>query len=872
MGRLTSAGVEILTGVAIVTDERSLHIPRWLVLLGFFAFGCAAALGQILLLREFLVTFHGTEICVGAFYGSWFLWIAIGAWWGPRLLRWVLSKPASYIALHLALPAAVLAEIVLLRTLRTTLRVDPTVLLPLETLLLSSFMLTAPAGAVIGALFPITGKLLAGAGTGTGRKDPISLGYAWESAGSLLGGVAFTYLMATRFDPMVTLAAMGILEGVTVLVVAVGARSRRAVVVAVVGCLVYGSLLTPLGTALDRATERARWRSLQGGGYTLVSVHHTPYSHVAVGRDIKSGQYGIFYDGIQRTTFPDPTTFRHEAALAMAQQPTAERVLLLGGGTEGLVQELLAYPVKRIDCVEDDPWALAIVRRYLPDAQKRALQDPRVRIITKDGRLFVNRRGDGPRYDLIVSRTGDPTTASFNRYFTREFFSGAREMLTPGGALIVHTVSTQVSAGDEAIKTAATVYFTLRAVFKEVQLVAHDGNLFAASMQKGVVSRDPKVLADRHRALAALSVERAEMMGDQLQGSVSLDRSRTLTQRIELTRVGLNTDARPTTYFHAIQHWGRLSGSELPGLFAVLERAGVWFFAVILLMIGGARLAYRLILPNPERSQRTNTALAIGVTGFAAMSLQVMILMGFQSHLGSLYQKVGLLTGAFMMGLAVGALGGRALVGRLPPAPRLVLAVALGVLALFSLSVPATMVWLVHSGNGFVAAVYFTMSGVSGVITGCLFPLSVATYDPEGLNVGKTAAVINSADHVGACLGGLLAGTIIVPIAGQRTTALVVALAVSVPAVLLGLDWLLARMGWRMAPTSPRRWSFPWIRASWVMGTVLATVLACSALVRCRPPSDDLATVKKPFPHRPYERLAPAPKVTPKASAEKKKH
>lgn len=824
-----------------MTQDQARHIPRWLVLLGFFAFGCAAALGQVLLLREFLVTFHGTEICVGAFYGAWFLWIALGAWWGPRLLARVLSDESSYLVLHLALPVAVLTEIVLLRSLRSLLGVDPETLLPLETLLVSSMLLTAPAGAVIGALFPITGRLLVGSG-----RDPISLGYAWESAGSLVGGVAFTYLLATRFDPLVTLAAMGLLEGVTVLVVAGHARRRRPLVAAVIGCLAYGSLLTPVGTALDRASELNRWRSLQRG-YELVAVRHTPYSHVAVGRDA-SGQYGIFYDGIQRTTFPDPPTFRHEAALAMAQHPGARRVLVLGGGSEGLVQQLLAYPVERIDCLEDDPWALALVKRYLQPKARAALRDRRVRIITADGRLYINHRAWGRRYDLVISRASDPTTAATNRYFTQEFFRGVKRVLRPGGAVIVHTVDTRAYAGDEALQTAASVLRTLKSVFPDVQLVAHHGNLFAASTARGRVSADPLLLAQRHRSIPMAD---AALLADQLRGSVSADRSRGLRRQLDHTGGALNTDTRPTTYFHAIQLWGRRSGSELPAVFATLERAGVWLFVILLLVLGLARLAYRLIVPNPERSQRTNTAIAIGVTGFAAMALQIMILMGFQSHLGSLYQKVGLLTGAFMMGLAGGALAGRALAGRVL-SPRLILAVALAVLAAFSLAVPATMVWLGAYGNGYVATVYFGMSLLAGVITGCLFPLSVATYDPQERDVGHTAAVMDAADHVGASVGGLLAGTLIVPIAGQHTTAQVVALAAVVPAVLLGLDWLLARQGWRMEPASSRRWSFPWIRASWVMGALVVAVLACTALVRCRPPVEDPATVRKPFPHRPY--------------------
>ncbi|MDY0002080.1 MAG: hypothetical protein RBU30_12350, partial [Polyangia bacterium] len=692
-----------------MTSSEPIRLPRPTVLVGFFAFGCVAALGQILLLREFLVSFHGTEVAVGAFYGSWFLWIAIGAWWGPRALGRVASDAVAYMGLHLAFPVAVLAEIVLLRTLRSIMGVDPQRLLPMETLLISALLLTAPVGAIIGALFPVTGRLLKGP-----SRDPVTLGYVWESAGSLAGGVAFTYLLATRFDPLVTLAAMGLIEGATVLLVAWGGRSRRGMVAATLGLLAYASLLTPLGAALNQATERARWRSLQEG-YELVAVRHTPYSHVAVGRD-PSGQYGLFFDGIQRAVFPDPSSYSQEASFALAQHPGARRILVLSGGSEGLVQELLRFPVERIDCLEDDPWALALVRRYLPEADRRALSDGRVRIISQDGRLFVNHRGEGQRYDLVLSRAAHPSTASQNRYFTREFFEGVRAMLRPGGVFLLQTVEPRPAAGQALLRTAASVLHTLGDVFSHVALVSHKGTMFAASVAPGRVTSNPEELG---RRLSAIPMPGAAERAEALLGSVSAEISREFRAQLDVTPVAQNADMRPTTYFHALQLWGRDSGSELPRLFAAFERAGVWLFVVILVVIGLGRLTYRVVVPNPARSQRTNTAIAIGVTGFAAMSLQVMILMGFQSHLGSLYQKVGVLNGAFMMGLAGGALAGRAAAGRIR-APRLVLGLSLGVLALFSLLVPATMEWVGREGNGLVAAIYFGLSGLAGVVTGAL--------------------------------------------------------------------------------------------------------------------------------------------------------
>ena len=44
-----------------------------------FSFGLFSIAAQTLLFREFVTTFEGNDIAVGVFFGSWFLWVAVGA-------------------------------------------------------------------------------------------------------------------------------------------------------------------------------------------------------------------------------------------------------------------------------------------------------------------------------------------------------------------------------------------------------------------------------------------------------------------------------------------------------------------------------------------------------------------------------------------------------------------------------------------------------------------------------------------------------------------------------------------------------------------------------------------------------------------------
>ena len=44
-----------------------------------FTYGLFSIAAQTLLFREFITTFEGNDISVGIFFGSWFLWVGLGA-------------------------------------------------------------------------------------------------------------------------------------------------------------------------------------------------------------------------------------------------------------------------------------------------------------------------------------------------------------------------------------------------------------------------------------------------------------------------------------------------------------------------------------------------------------------------------------------------------------------------------------------------------------------------------------------------------------------------------------------------------------------------------------------------------------------------
>ncbi len=167
-------------------------------------------------------------------------------------------------------------------------------------------------------------------------------------------------------------------------------------------------------------------------------------------------------------------------------------------------------------------------------------------------------------------------------------------------------------------------------------------------------------------------------------------------------------------------------------------------------------------------------ALLAGVAGFSGMVLETVLLLAYQARSGALYERLGLLLTAFMAGLAVGAWGvGRAVAsGRRSWNVRWATATLLAASGAMGVITAA----LVLTG----AALGLVLTGVMlfgvGVTVAGVFACAAASMAVEG---GASPGRLYGADLAGGALGSLVAGLVLVPMAGLvPTTWLVVALSV----------------------------------------------------------------------------------------------
>jgi spermidine synthase len=139
-------------------------------------------------------------------------------------------------------------------------------------------------------------------------------------------------------------------------------------------------------------------------------------------------------DGIVQTTERDEFVY-HEMLthLPLFAHGGAKRVLIIGGGDGGMLEEALKHPVERVTLVEIDPKVIEVSREWLPSVCGRAFEDPRTELVIGDAARFVAETE--ARFDLVIVDSSDPVGPA-TVLFSDPFYRNCRGCLAPGGILV----------------------------------------------------------------------------------------------------------------------------------------------------------------------------------------------------------------------------------------------------------------------------------------------------------------------------------------------------------------------------------------------------------------------------------------------------
>ena len=702
--------------------------------LQLFAVGLVSLLGQVVLLRELLVALFGSELILILGIGFLLLGSAAGVLLG-RLGRRPSEAGTAALFTLFGLLLPLLAA--LARALRLLSGTPRGAYPPLPLQLLGLSLLLVPFGLLGGLLFGRCARVYV-----AGQRT-LASAYAIESAGAVAGGAAASLGLALGLQNL----AAGLLGGLAAVLAGWLSSQHRPglrVAPAAAGLLLVAALL--LSPRLDRF--------LTGLDHPyLVAVRDTPYGRVAA--EESHGQLVVYQNGA--LAFENQGTQAEEfAQIAALETDHPAKILLLGGGMEGLVRELLASRPEEVQLLELDPRFVRLLAPHLSAEDRRALASPVVRLVFGDPRRALQRAPTS--YDLILSAAPEPESGQANRFYTQEFFQIVRARLRPGGRFAFRLRSAENLWTPALTARNASILRALRGVFPDTLVLPGTTDLVLASASPLV--RDPDVLAGRMRERG---IQGRMVCAAYLRYLFTNDRRAEIERKLARLAAPANTDDRPVCYAYTQVLWlsrffPDMGKVVLPSGAGLLRGIlGPWGLALLALLLAGAA-----VLRRRDAARRSALVFA---AGFIGMVLEADLLLGYQVRSGVLYQDLGLLLTLFMSGLALGS----AAVGRRGrELSRWCGALLLGGTSLLCAAGAA----LPHLGAGASLGLVGLQLGAAGFLTGGLFAYaSLRSVDRQEAMI----APLYAADLLGGCLGSAAGSLLLLPLLGMAETSLLLA-------------------------------------------------------------------------------------------------
>lgn len=735
---------------------------RSALLLAAFSAGFVSLLAQMVFLREFLTVFYGTELSISIILGFWLLWTGCGSALASLLIRKKDTAFAlrGYIFVTLAIAFVILAELILIREVRTVLSVPAGELLSIKHLVYSVGLILFPVCTLVGAqyVFIVNAQLISlPAFQGHHLMGKI---YSFECVGSSFAGAVMSFVLVPLFSSL-TILLIGAFISVTSCAVFAG-RSRP--VFALLLFIVLSWFL--FSSDAEKYSQMRFWKGFNED-LRYVEGRNSPYGNLSVCE--YGGDYTIYASGHKLYSLPDRGEHAPFVNLIMLQTGEGSDILLVGGGISGGLKDILRHNPASVDYLEQDGAAAELLLRYASDADRAAFGDRRVRYYRGDGRSFI--RETSRLYDLVIVNAGEPVTAAANRFYTIEFFEEVRAKLKRNGIFALGPlVSGQLHSDYSMLARNRIIFHTLKKVFAAVAATAGDPMLFLCSgkndliklrgddlyqtlQERGIHNVDIYGLIEEfYLKKARFELEYGVRYNPVLQGGLPPDP----------LPVKINSDLHPLVYYGSIMMWPALSGFGGEH-FRVLGNISIAHLLLLAVLFCSLLLA-ALKFTTARQAAMVSILASCFVTGFFGICTTLIIIHMFQSAYGYMYQYIGFVFSLMLMGTAIGS---RVFINR--RASKVALLFLLACCSVFAVLLP----FLMATGGllrGIIQLLLFSFSAlISGVLTGAGFSVNAGMYARIR---GSGAGLVYSFDLLGGCLGAFVVMAVLLPVTGLQSVSI----------------------------------------------------------------------------------------------------
>lgn len=435
-------GVPVVAPAVLSPAEAATpRLPLALVMFALLIAGFAGLANEVAWTRAFILVAGPTVHAFAFVLGAIVLGLATGALISSSLLRKITNPRLAF---ALAQAGVAMASASVIRTLAAMplaygeevrrLVDQPQTLIGLQAS--RSLFLLFPAAAFSGALFPLGLRLLR---SSLSMPQAMGFGSALNTFGAIFGALlaGFIFLPELGLDRTLRLAASA--SAIAALLVALHCRFAARVAGALASIAALAFLFT--APALDKEL-------FAGGVYKysaydpdlsvedvlrrgeLVSYAEGRSANVSVKRI--GASFSLAVDGkVDATSGGDMLTQRLLAHVPFLISPNPQNALVIGLGSGVTAAAALTHEPASVTAVEISPEVVDAARRFFKDANRRVLENPKLRLIVGDARQHVLATPD--RYDVIISEPSNPWMAGVSALFTREFFGAVRSRLAEGG-------------------------------------------------------------------------------------------------------------------------------------------------------------------------------------------------------------------------------------------------------------------------------------------------------------------------------------------------------------------------------------------------------------------------------------------------------
>lgn len=717
--------------------------------LALLVMGAAATATQILIIRELLVTFHGTELSIGVILANWLILEAAGSYRARKKAAYSQRHVKSFALLQVSIGAGCILSILFIRSFKYLFHLSTGEILSFPYMALISLATLATVALPDGILFPLGCR---GLEQFSEKREAAARVYLYQAVGSFGAALCFVLYLLAWLNPLELAFILLVLSCCSAVfyLTATGHAGwlRNSIIILLI--LSFSAFFLKGFDRLHEFSSHILWYE-----HDLQETRNSVYANIAV--ISKEAQYTFFSNGIPYATTPQPASLIEEKVhFPMLYHIKPERVLLIGGGAGGILNEILKHPVMNIDYTEQDPVIISCFKEFATPLTEYELNHEKVNIHPLEGRLYLKKTER--LYDLILVNMPVPSTLLLNRHYTVEFFLLVKEHLAEGGLFTISLPGSETFLSQELKTLNRTIYASLKTVFPGVIILAGNENIFIAA-DTGLDSISTDSLVDR---LRERDISAGLITGSYIR--YKTDRERFGPFAEEISRGGgnkVNRDLYPAGVFESMILLNVITSPVFAGLMAVMDNISL---SICIIITGIAML---VLLAYQKRSgKRTYIMTSIISTGFTGMFMNMTMILAFQIYYGYVYHYIGLLTSLFMFGLACGALFAMKIRRQaLLPVEAAIVIHTLLVYSFFSAD---------PKGLFTSSLIIFALCFLSGLLTGAEYPLAVNISGQSGRRIGVTGSRLYAADLLGAFLGAIVTAVFLLPVMGIKNALLLI--------------------------------------------------------------------------------------------------